>query len=63
VDENGEGLGSALIGLIESDHVEFTEENALMTVVSCDDRSISFENRAYGSWYNREIKLPDGILA
>ena len=56
VDENGEGLGGALIGLFKSDDVEFTEENALMTVVSGDDGSFSFENVPYGSWYIREIE-------
>ena len=62
VDENGEGLGGALIGLFKSDDVEFTEENALMTVVSGDDGSFSFENVPYGSWYIREIKQPTGFV-
>lgn len=62
VDENGEGLGGALIGLFKSDDVEFTEENALMTVVSGDDGSFSFENVPYGNWYIREIKQPTGFV-
>ena len=62
VDENGEGLGGALIGLFKSDDVEFTEENALMTVVSGDDGSFSFENVPYGSWYIREIKPITGFV-
>ena len=62
VDENGEGLGGALIGLFKSDDVEFTEENALMTAVSGDDGSFSFENVPYGSWYIREIKQPTGFV-
>lgn len=62
VDENGEGLGGALIGLFKSDDVEFTEENALMTAISGDDGSFSFENVPYGSWYIREIKQPTGFV-
>ena len=62
VDENGEGLGGALIGLFKSDDVEFTKENALMTAVSGDDGSFSFENVPYGSWYIREIKQPTGFV-
>ena len=62
VDENGEGLGGALIGLFKSDDVEFTEENALMTAVSGDDGSFSFENVPYGNWYIREIKQPTGFV-
>ena len=62
VDGNGEGLGGALIGLFKSDDVEFTEENALMTAVSGDDGSFSFENVPYGSWYIREIKQPTGFV-
>lgn len=62
VDENGEGLGGALIGLFKSDDVEFTEENALMTAVSGDDGSFSFENVPYGNWYIREIKPLTGFV-
>ena len=62
VDENGEGLGGALIGLFKTDDVEFTEENALMTAVSGDDGSFSFENVPYGNWYIREIKPLTGFV-
>ena len=62
VDENGDGLGGAFIGLFKSNDVEFTEENALMTAVSGDDGSFSFENVPYGSWYIREIKQPTGFV-
>ena len=62
VDENGEGLGGALIGLFKSDDVDFTEENALMTAVSGDDGSFSFENVPYGNWYIREIEQPTGFV-
>ena len=62
VDENGEGLGGALIGLFKSNDVEFTEENALMTAVSGDDGSFAFENVPYGNWYIREIKPITGFV-
>lgn len=62
VDENGEGLGGALIGLFKSDDVEFIKENALMTAVSGDDGSFSFENVPYGNWYIREIEQPTGFV-
>ena len=62
VDENGEGLGGALIGLFKTDDVEFTEENALMTAVSGDDGSFAFENVPYGNWYIREIKPLTGFV-
>lgn len=39
VDENGEALGGALIGLFKTDKDEFIKENALMTTVSAEDGS------------------------
>lgn len=42
--------------------MEFTEENALMTAVSGDDGSFSFENVPYGNWYIREIKPLTGFV-
>ena len=41
-DENGTGLGGAVIGLFQSDETEFTAENALATTTSADDGSFSF---------------------
>lgn len=62
VDENGKGLGGALIGLFKTDDVEFTKENAIMTTVSGDDGSFTFENVPYGNWYIREIEQPTGFV-
>lgn len=62
VDENGQALGGALIGLFKSNDCEFTEENALMTVVSADDGSFSFENVPFGIWYVREIAQPESFV-
>ena len=41
-DENGAGLGGAVIGLFKSDETEFTAENALATATSAEDGSFSF---------------------
>lgn len=62
IDENGKGLGGALIGLFKTDSGEFTEENAIMTIVSGDDGSFTFENVPYGNWYIREIEQPTGFV-
>lgn len=62
VDENGEALGGALIGLFKTDGDEFTKENALMTTVSEKDGSFSFADIPYGTWYVREIEQPTGFV-
>ena len=62
VDENGEPLGGALIGLFKYNDTEFTKENALMTVTSKEDGSFSFEQIPFGIWYVREIKQPTGFV-
>lgn len=62
VDENGEALGGALIGLFKTDGDEFTKENALMTIVSEKDGSFSFADIPYGTWYVREIEQPTGFV-
>ena len=62
VDENGEALGGALIGLFKTDKDEFTKENALMTTVSAKDGSFSFSDIPYGTWYVREIEQPTGFV-
>ena len=62
VDENGEALSGALIGLFKTDNDEFTKENALMTTVSEKDGSFSFADIPYGTWYVREIEQPAGFV-
>lgn len=62
VDENGEALGGAVIGIFASSDVEFTEENTLITVTSAEDGSFSFDKVPYGTWYVREIKQPKGYV-
>lgn len=62
IDENGEALDGAVIGLFRTDDGEFTEENALMTTVSAENGSFSFENVPYGTWYVREMEQPTGFV-
>ena len=61
VDEDGNALGGALIGLFRTDDGELTKENAIMTVTSAEDGSFSFGNIPYGTWYIREIEAPAGF--
>lgn len=61
-DENGKGLGGALIGLFNTNDGEFTTENAIMTTTSNDDGSFSFTDIPYGTWYIREIEQPKGYI-
>ena len=64
VDENGEALGGAVIGLFKTDDVEFTKENATLTTETAEDGSFSFgeNNIPYGTWYVREIEQPTGFV-
>ena len=64
VDENGEALGGAVIGLFKSTDVEFTAENATLTTESAEDGSFSFgeNNIPFGTWYIREIAQPTGFV-
>lgn len=62
VDENGQSLGGVLIGLFKPDETEFTKENALMTAVSAEDGSFSFDKVPYGHWVIREIEQPTGFV-
>ena len=62
VDEDGNALGGAMIGLFRTDDGEFTKENALMTTTSAEDGSFSFESIPCGTWYVREIEQPTGFV-
>ena len=62
IDENGEVLGGALIGIFKADETEFTKEHAIMTVTSEKDGSFSFAKVPYGKWIVREIEAPEGFV-
>lgn len=62
VDENGEALSGALIGIFKADETEFTKDNAIETTVSAEDGGFSFENVPYGTWIVKEIEAPTGYV-
>ena len=62
IDENGEVLGGALIGIFKADETEFTKEHAIMTATSEKDGSFSFAKVPYGKWIVREIEAPEGFV-
>ena len=61
-DENGTGLGGAVIGLFKSDETEFTAENAILTATSLEDGSFSFEGVPYGNWLLKEVQGVTGFV-
>ncbi|MDD4510443.1 MAG: SpaA isopeptide-forming pilin-related protein [Oscillospiraceae bacterium] len=61
-DEDGKGLGGAVIGLFKSDETEFTRDTAILTATSGEDGSFSFANVPYGTWLVREIEAPTGFV-
>ena len=61
-DENGTGLGGAVIGLFKSNETEFTAENALATATSAEDGSFSFAGVPYGNWVLKELESPEGFV-
>ena len=64
VDEDGNGLAGAVLGLFTPDTTEFTLENTYtgMTAVSGDDGSFTFEGVPNGKYVVHEITPPDGYL-
>ena len=62
VDENGEALAGAVIGIFKADETEFTAEHAFMTVKSGEDGSFSFKKVPYGNWIVKEIEAPEGFV-
>ena len=64
VDEDGNGLAGAVLGLFTPDTTEFTLENTYtgMTAVSGDDGSFTFEDVPNGKYVVHEITPPDGYL-
>ena len=62
IDENGETLSGALIGIFKAGETEFTKEHAIMTATSEKDGSFSFAKVPYGKWIVREIEAPEGFV-
>ena len=62
IDENGEVLEGAVIGIFKAEETEFTKDTALMTTTSAKDGSFSFAKVPYGKWIVREIEQPKGFV-
>lgn len=62
LDDTGNALEGAVMGLFPTDEGEFTEETAILTVTSAEDGSFRFDNVPKGTWYIREIKQPEGYV-
>lgn len=62
LDEDGEDLGGAKIGLFAPSAKEFTEETAILVTTSAEDGSFRFEDIPYGLWIVREIEQPEGFV-
>lgn len=62
LDEDGNALADAKIGLFSAKTEEFTEENAILVTTSAEDGSFSFEKVPYGTWIVREIEQPEGFV-
>ena len=62
VDENGEALAGAKIGLFAESVTEFTEESAILVTISDETGAFQFENIPYGKWVVREIESPEGCV-
>ena len=62
IDENGEALEGAVIGIFKAEETEFTKDTALMTTTSAKDGSFSFAKVPYGKWIVREIEQPKGFV-
>ena len=55
-------LSGAVIGLFNADETDFSEENAIETVVSDDDGSFNFEEIIFGNYLVKEIESPTGYV-
>lgn len=62
LDEDGNALAGAKIGLFAEKTEAFTEENAILVTTSAEDGSFLFEKVPYGNWIVREIEQPEGFV-
>lgn len=62
LDEDGNALAGAKIGLFSEKTKEFTEKNAILVTTSAEDGSFGFEKVPYGKWIIREIEQPEGFV-
>lgn len=62
IDNNGDALEGALIGLFPAETTEFTKDTALMTATSSEDGSFYFNDIPVGAYIVREIEAPEGYI-
>ncbi len=62
VNEKGDALKGALIGLFDADIAEFTAKTALMTSVSDENGSFAFKDIRVGKYIVKELKAPKGYI-
>lgn len=62
LDEDGKTIAGAKFGLFHNDETEYTEENALMTAVSCESGIFLFDNIPVGIWVVRELIPAEGFV-
>lgn len=62
VDDKGNPLENAVIGLFTADTMEFTKNTAVMTVKSGKDGYFSFSNVIVGKYIVKELEAPEGYI-
>ena len=62
LDDEGNGLAGAVIGLFGADETEFTADTAILTTVTVEHGYFHFTQVPYGNWIVREIAAPDGYV-
>lgn len=62
LDDSGNPLKDATIGLFKADAEEFTKETALMTTVSKEDGTFSFTDIPFGAYIVKELESPEDYL-
>ncbi len=62
VDDKGNPLEDALIGLFTADTKEFTKDTAVMTVKSGKDGYFSFSDVIVGKYIVKELEAPEGYI-
>ena len=61
-DDSGNGLAGAKIGLFRPDETVFNEDTAILTALSDENGSFSFDAVPRGNWLVRELAAPTGYL-
>lgn len=60
--ETEKSIENALFGLFRSDETEFTEDNAILTVLTDKDGIFTFENIPFGNWIVKELQPAENYL-